>query len=96
MSLANAFDVAAVRSTSTDYTVGPLPTTGALTSHRVLVSIGVLIGAAFVFQGVGDTNPTWHTAVVVLLVGVLLILTMRANASGRLAWLSAYPQGGPG
>lgn len=58
-------------------------------SHKVLLSVLVLIGAAFVFQGIGDTSPTAHTLILFLLVGVVLILGM--TASGWVSGIAQYP-----
>ncbi|MGH7745250.1 MAG: hypothetical protein ACREQ5_10700 [Candidatus Dormibacteria bacterium] len=70
---------------------GPTPTTGAGEAHLVVGSILVLIAAAFAFQGVADSGPQAHKLVLALLVGVVILLTMQANASGHLAWLRKYP-----
>lgn len=80
---------------SSPVVTNPQPATDAGVAHRVLVSIGVLIGAAFVLQGVADAGPQAHTFVVVLLVGVIILLSLNLNATGHLRWLTTYPWAPP-
>jgi hypothetical protein len=62
--------------------------------HKVILSLGVLVAAAFVFQGVADSSAEAHTVILALLVGVVLILMM--NAPGTFAGLAQYPWLPPG
>jgi hypothetical protein len=69
---------------------------GTIAGHLVLVSIAVLLGAAFVAQGVADSSPGAHGVVVALLVGVVLILLMRWQGTQTFASLTTYPWNPPG
>ena len=66
-------------------------TDAAATSHKILVSVAVLIGGAFVFQGVAASSPAAHNVVLALLVGVVLILGINLGVTGKLGALANYP-----
>jgi hypothetical protein len=82
----------------------PIPapvTSGAQAGHLVLMSVLVLVGMAFVFQGIGNSSPGAHQVILALLVGVVLLLGINMmtnkgdaghlNTLSQLPWL---PQGG--
>jgi len=71
--------------------IGADQPTGASYGHAALLSVALLIGAAFVAQGVADSGPGAHSLVVALIVGVVLILLMRWQTTGQAQRLAGYP-----
>lgn len=59
-------------------------------SHKVLVSVALLVAVAYMAQGAANANQTAHGLVLALLVGVVLLLGMTTVAKGTSS-LGQYP-----
>jgi hypothetical protein len=74
--------------------------TNVTASHKTLLSLVMLVGAAFVAQGVADSSPEAHTAVLLIVAALIVGLGMhymttnsagQVQPAGPLADLAGYP-----